>query len=318
MLKKLKSYNNKIPIYFYIDEQILNKKRILDRMEYPPINELPKNITEFKKWFNNFQGSWGSYCWILQTYLRLKEEGLKCKLTNKLPEKGIVFFHRDSFPDHLKKNNQLLLICTISDKEEHPLADINITQNPQTISQNEYFIPLWPQIGIIPRDINRDKLENVIFYGMPENLAEELKDISFNKKIEDMDFKWEIISDKRRWKDYSKVDVILAVRSFDKKNYINKPATKMYNAWIAGVPAIFGPESAYQAERKNNLDYIEVNSIDEIILVLAKLKKDIKFRKAIVKNGLERAEEITTTKIIEKWMDFIKEVAIPHYHKLNK
>ena len=44
----------------------------------------------------------------------------------------------------------------------------------------------------------------------------------------------------------------------------NKPFTKLVNAWRAGVPAILGPESAFQSLHRENTDYFDVRSLDEI------------------------------------------------------
>ena len=38
-----------------------------------------------------------------------------------------------------------------------------------------------------------------------------------------------------------------------------KPPSKLFNSWLAGVPAVLGHESAYRAERRSDLDYIEVS-----------------------------------------------------------
>jgi len=133
--------------------------------------------------------------------------------------------------------------------------------------------------------------------------------ISFDKRFENKTY---------LWKDYSKVDVVLAIRSFDGNKYDYKPATKLYNAWVAGVPAILGSESAYQAERKTKLDYIEVKSVKGVIKAIKKLKENKKFKRAIVKNGFERAKKISPDKITERWKKFFLNTAIPEYHRKYK
>jgi hypothetical protein len=39
-------------------------------------------------------------------------------------------------------------------------------------------------------------------------------------------------------------------------------AIKLYNCWHAGVPAVLGAESAFRANRRSDLDYLEVQSLD--------------------------------------------------------
>ncbi|NEQ27236.1 MAG: glycosyltransferase family 1 protein, partial [Microcoleus sp. SIO2G3] len=124
-----------------------------------------------------------------------------------------------------------------------------------------------------------------------------------------------------RWNDYSQVDAIVAVRSFDQqqlylnRNYISKPATKLYNAWLAGVPAILGCESAYQAERQHPLDYLEVTSPTDILSVLKRLRDEPSLRQEIVKNGQIRAQQIHPSNITSRWCNFLNDIAVPTYYR---
>ncbi|MEM8808289.1 MAG: hypothetical protein AAGF01_19895, partial [Cyanobacteria bacterium P01_G01_bin.38] len=34
-----------------------------------------------------------------------------------------------------------------------------------------------------------------------------------------------------RWHDYRQIGAVVAIRSFDRRRYDHKPATKLYNAW---------------------------------------------------------------------------------------
>jgi hypothetical protein len=75
------------------------------------------------------------------------------------------------------------------------------------------------------------------------------------------------------WHDYSDTDVVLAIRELDRDNlWQGKPASKLYNAWHAGVPAILGYVSAFRSERETKLDYLQATSVREVILALKKLK----------------------------------------------
>lgn len=285
------------PIYFYLPESDWRD----DIPEQPDVYWL-----EFEK---------GIYAWTIQTYLYLKTDGFPCQLVNTIPNEGIVVAHRDSFPYELRPTSKVLMVCIKADRNLHPYAHLHIVQNPQETKtfKNTYFIPHWIQPGLIPRDSQRGELfENIGYFGISHNLAKELKAPSWRKKLRELGLNWKIIA-REKWHDYSQIDAVIGVRRFKEHNYTNKPATKLYNSWLAGVPAILGNESAFQYERKNELDYIEVNSFEEIILALENLKNNPQLRHQMSENGKIRAKEISTNQLINNWRKFLINIAIPAY-----
>lgn len=123
------------------------------------------------------------------------------------------------------------------------------------------FLPSWPEAGLIRRDPARgDAFIKVSYYGLPQRLAPQLRSARFARLLQERGFDFEII-DRHHWNDYSDTDAVLAVRSFAKVSFDKYPPSKLYNSWLAGVPALLGRESAYQAERRNAYDYFEVARI---------------------------------------------------------
>ncbi|MEB3884270.1 hypothetical protein [Lyngbya sp. CCY1209] len=109
---------------------------------------------------------------------------------------------------------------------------------------------------------------------------------------------------------------MIAVRQFEcTDNFAWKPATKLFNAWHGGVPAILGWESAYQAERKSHLDYLEVTTVEEALAALKKLRDDVLFRQSMVENGRRRAYETQPNILTQEWIEFLTDVAVPAYHR---
>lgn len=298
---------------------------------YIPPEIFPQNISL------NVDQNWagfglGIYAWTLQTYLRLKADNFPCKLVNKIPEKGIVIVHRKSLDLHqlkIKSRKNILLVCIKSDAKPYPSAQIQIVQNPveASIFHQNYYIPHWTQPGLIPRDPQRgDCFKHIAFFGHKNNLVSELLKPEWQVQLKRLNLNWcPIINQNHwtdyrqidnRWNDYRQIDAIVAIRSFGKsKIYSNKPATKLYNSWLAGVPAILGYESAYWAEGKPNFNYLEVTSLDELILALQQLKESPKLRKTLIENGKIRAKEIHPDKITQKWRDFLEQVAIPAFEE---
>jgi hypothetical protein len=178
-----------------------------------------------------------------------------------------------------------------------------------------YYIPHWPQPALIPRDPTRgDRFENLAYFGHKRNLAPELESSVWYEQLNALDLEWHIVGNERV-NDYSDIDVVLAVRTFDRQDHIEKPATKLFNAWHAGVPAIVGGDSAFQAERKSELDYIQVNSLAETIAALKRLRNDRELRQAMIENGRVRARETQVANLVNQWRDFITDVAVPAYDR---
>ena len=63
------------------------------------------------------------------------------------------------------------------------------------------------------------------------------------------------------------------MRDLTESDYFAKPASKLVNAWHAGVPALLGPEPAYQALRMQ-FDYIEIRSPEDAIREVIRLKEN--------------------------------------------
>ena len=269
----------------------------------------------------------GVYAWILQTYLHLKGDGFPCVLVDAVPAEGIVVVHWDSLPADLQPGARQLLVCIQADRARHAYAQIHVVQNPCGRSHKIgilgdrwllpgeiVFMPHWTQPGSIARDPERGaRFENVAFFGLKDNLVAELKTAEFERQIAALGLKWQTISAFDKWNDYSQVDAVLAVRSFQATGYEWKPATKLYNAWHAGVPAILGRESAYRAERRSELDYLEVRSPEDVVTALKRLRDEPELRQKMVANGRRRAEETALPVAIRKWRDFFERTAAPAY-----
>ena len=276
---------------------------------------MPENADTY--WLDFGQGV---YSWTLQTYLRLKADGFPCELTQTLPSEGIVLAHRGFLPFNLRPSSRLLIVCLKADYEQHPYAQLHIVQNPaetKTI-RDSYYMPHWSQPGLISRDEARgDQFENVAYFGLEKNIATELQSPSWQEQLDVLGLRWYVVS-RDRWHDYSNIDAIVAVRSFNSQDHTSKPATKLYNAWNAGVPAILGCESAYIAERKSELDYLEVASPNDAILALKRLRDHKKLRHAMILNGKIRAEETNPKRLVNRWRNLLIDGVIPVYERWCK
>jgi hypothetical protein len=308
---------NSVPIYFYLHPQ-----------HFP--TDIPDTVEE------NWSGfGLGIYAWTVQTYLRLKLNGFPCYLVDQIPDEGIVCIHNNILtryhPD-FKPGKKLLLICLKAESNPFPYAQIQVVQNPTEVKQlsNSYYLPHWTQPGLIPRDQNRGKIfENIAFFGHQNNLASELCSPNWQHHLNQLGLNWLPVINQNSWQDYQhlnnhwndyhQIDAVVAVRCFGKRNlYPNKPATKLYNAWLAGVPAILGYESAYRIEGHPNQNYLEVTSMSQLLSALIQLKQHPKLRQTLVQNGNQQVKNFTPDALTQLWCHFLKTVAIPAYERWCK
>ncbi len=297
--------NDTPPIYFYIP-----------KVDFPDW-EIPDDADRGWKIFESKPNN-AVYNWSLQTYIRLKSIGFSCQLVDILPEVGIIFAHRYSLPFDLRPKPNQLIVCMKADHDFHSYAQLHLVQNQQEANADggNHFMPHWRQPGLIPRaSVREDKFENIGYYGIEKNLTPEFKDPKWSEQLEALGLRWHIFGEDI-WNDYSQMDAIIAVRSFQfQESYKYKPASKLYNAWHARVPAILGCDSAFRNERRSELDYLEVASVEDTIEALKKLRHNKALREAMVKNGIERAEVFTSETLVIQWRNFITDVAIPAYHR---
>jgi hypothetical protein len=302
------------PIYFYFPQVKLSG------------NNLPQNASSYWQWqcaqhsISPMQS--GGCFWTLQTCLYLNDYGFPCMLVDTMPDEGIVVSHRDFLNDSFQPASRVLLVCLRADVNRHPYAQLHVVQNPyQAIPKRfmglweSHFIPHWPQPSIIPRDPERgETFENVTFLGNAVNLVSAFQDQEWHDQLKDLGLKFQVKLNHNEWHNYSDADVILAIRSFSRQNdWQGKPASKLYSAWHAGIPAILGHESAFRAERKSELDYLEATSFEEVLSSLKKLRDNKELRRTMVENGWLRAKETQPDNMVVRWQNFLTNIAVPAY-----
>lgn len=221
----------------------------------------------------------------LQSYLLLKKLGCPVNITKEVPKEGIVFCHADD-AEKISYSSKRLLVVFLADRlRKKEKADLWIVQNPHQVDNRSFYLDHYPQPGLITRDSQRGVLvENVVYMGNKANLHEELCSEEWKRQLKNIGLNWYI--EEKMWWDYSKMDVVVAVRRSLRKKWYRKiiplksfwdhykPASKLINAWIAGVPAILSNDSAFRNLRKSKLDYLVAETLEEVIRNLKKLQID--------------------------------------------
>lgn len=272
----------------------------------------------------------GPYNWTIQTCLELKSSGFECELTATLPDEGVVIAHGDFLPPTLAASARQFIVEI---KPDRPLqcqfANIVVVQNssdpirqwPSRMLVQSITVPYWPQPGLMARDTSRgERFENVGFMGRSQNLLEET---SVASGLSDRGLHWAPMP-MNRWHDYRELDAIVAVRPsvhglasvavpFQAAN--RKPASKLVNAWLAGVPAVLSPDDAFRQLKTSSLDYLEAESVAEVLARVDQLRQDPSLRRAMVENGLRRGAEFSRAHVTQHWLEIFQTRVLPAYEQ---
>lgn len=264
---------------------------------------------------------WPSLNWVYGTYYRLKQKGVRgIHLVSSLPQKGIVVM-----PSHQAKlmqvySKDLFIISTLADSPPRFYTHLNVSQNPYQSSLYPNLlgfpiwkhIPHWPQPGIVPRQTERGaRFDTIGFFGDRTGIPAELLGEEFARELAALGMRLKV--DDATFNDYSDVDAVVAVREFSDEPFFYKPASKLVNGWLAGVPVIGGADSAFSALRRSPLDYLLVKSKAELLAALQTLKASPELRRQMVQNGRQRVQALSEEAILHQWEELLFNEAQTHY-----
>jgi hypothetical protein len=246
--------------------------------------------------------------WLFQTWMAVRSE-VDSSIVRRLPESGIVLTLSNFLPLQFRASRNQFIVAVVADFLPHPGAQLQIVQNAAHAKRlpGSIFMPHWPQPNLIPRNPARgDVFETMSFFGDEQNLAPELLTEDFKKELREVCGLELRIQKAGEWHDYSAVDVVLGVRDFSRVRHLHKPATKLYNAWIAGVPFITGCDSACAAEAKAGAEYFQARSKTELLELLAHLKKNPALRKATVEAGQKKSASRNRDAVRRLWVNLLE------------
>jgi len=261
--------------------------------------------------------------WILQTYLRLKAAGCAVALRERLPARGIAVLSASDYRKVLERpwgtTDAMIVVARGSERRTPAFSDATVVQNRvEADGQCRFFMHLWPQTALLPRDRSRGaRIERAAFKGFPKNLDAAFQGPPWSDFLRAQGIEWvqdavpyhdlQTETSGLQWPDCRDVDLIVAVRPENAAMYPDRPASKLINAWRAGVPAILGPESACRALRTNPLDYIVVRNVAEAQAEVLRLLREPNLYLAMVRHGLQRGDAFTVDCIVRSWQELLFE-----------
>lgn len=249
-------------------------------------------------------------CWIFQTWAFLKRGGFAAELVHEIPDEGIAISLAGCLPPGFRAPRGVFVADVVADGLPHPGAHVHIVQNARHARRlpGAVFMPHWPQPNLLPRDPERgEAFERVAFFGDEGNLAPELRDPRWREELRRTTGAELDIRDAARWHDYRDIDAVIAIRDFDGARQLHKPATKLYNAWLAEVPFVGGTDSAYAADGHPGDDYLVARSPDEALAALESIRDDPSLRARLVAAGARTAQNFSVDAITARWRAFIED-----------
>lgn len=252
----------------------------------------------------------GERCWALKTYQVLKQRTKVVTLSRTYNRSAINFAH-PQFINRVPPDNDVFLVSLQADYPFCRLANRHIVQNQcQTNGSNRIWLPHWPMDGLLRRNGQRSEVANVGYMGNPIFLAGKRSDWTSLAASLGMNF---VTMSESCCNDFSDIDIVVGVRSFDRKGWPMRPAWKLMNAWHAGVPFIGGWDSAYGQVGEPGRDYLRVESRQELVDALQMLRSDPKRYSELVEAGTRRAAEYTTESIGELWLKMVESELEPAF-----
>lgn len=263
-------------IHFYIPEHHLPSK---ERREEWIVGRIPPLLKGGK--------SASAQAWIFQTWAELGTL-VDTALVTELPSSGAIITLSNLLPENFRASQDQFIAAVVADFLPHPGAQLQIVQNAAHARRlpGSVFMPHWPQPNLVTRDpLRGERFETAAFFGDPSNLPPELADPGFASLLRsETGVRFEIRGSDR-WHDYSDIDLVFAIRDFSPARHLHKPATKLYNAWLAGTPVIGGGDSAFAAEAQAGSDFLKAGTACECIRLVKQLRDNPSLRNSIVKSG---------------------------------
>lgn len=265
----------------------------------------------------------GDRAWVLQTFLRLRDVGAPVELVHEIPRAaaGLLLFHakHERLVRRALGSGRQVLVGIRADNRRPLSAEFEILQNGLFADgERRFFLPHWPQPGLIPRDPARgSRIESIAYKGFDANLAPGFLAPDWAAWLAERGIDWRLDAiefagaatdvDSARWADFRDVDLCLAVRPPRRGGARAKPATKLVNGWLAGVPTLLGPEPAFRELRRDPLDYLEVADVEEARRAVERLVADPKEYRARVEHGHRRAAEFDRAALTARWRELLFE-----------
>lgn len=254
----------------------------------------------------------GEHAWACQSYVILRHFGFDARLDLPRNRTSLVFAHYTRL-NQMHWLGDSYIVCLRADYPKSPIANFHIVQNPRQESPRAAYIPHWPMPAVMPRNPTRKDVCTVGLMGIPWQQADMIP--LWKDSILSRGLLLRIIGADGRWNDFSDIDILVAIRSFDDSTHDTKPPWKLLTAWTARIPLIAGRDSAYQHIGIPGKNYLVATSLDDALDAIDRLCNSPQLYNAIVQAGLEEVKNYQLVHIIDRWQFILTTRILPDYTK---
>ncbi|RJS94989.1 hypothetical protein D3260_00020 [Salinisphaera sp. Q1T1-3] len=249
----------------------------------------------------------GRDVWIINTYTRVRDALAAVSISADVVPGAICIAHHDDLAQ-LSNTHECVLVAIRADRERSFGCDFEVVQSPSSIEwERSFFIPHWPQFGLSPRSVDRgNTISRIGFFGLEKNLADEFRTEAFHDALKRMGVELVICHEPSSWTRYNDIDIVLAIRDGSPYYLQSKPASKLYNAWIAGCVAFVGDEPAFHYHGLHRIDFMHIRDSAEMIRTLEELKSNPQVYEQMRHRSLIRAREVSVEATLKKWCEFLE------------
>lgn len=268
-----------------------------------PVLEIERN---YPYWLGG-QFNWAAQSWLV---LRQFREGFTFGVVAK---PGVINFGHSFTWRGIRQRTGEFRVGVRADYRRVFDIDFEILQNPSVkLSPTQAYLPYWPIPGHISRRTTRLGLQTIAYAGRigQRNLAADVRSGAWRKGLDGLDF---VVIPPDKWHDMSEVDLLIAVRTFDRQTYPDKPPSKLFNAWRSSVPLVAGFDSAFSMLGRPGLDYVRVGSTEEFTQAIVRLREDKSCYDRIVSDGRRQAAEVSHERLAMSWLDVFDHRIVPAY-----
>lgn len=263
--------------------------------------------------------------WVLRSFLELHAAGAPVTISNT-PRPGAINITDGYNLGRKRRVSETFFCIARADGHLPELANFILQQNEQfpehATSSN---LPNWPQLGLLPRDPSRgERLERLTYKGLVTNLDPAFRSPGLVAELRALGVAFDVTESddcaalSTEWRDYRACDAVVAVRNLTVADSRTKPASKLVNAWLAGVPAFLGPEPAFLELRRSPLDFFELRRPEDLLAGIARLRNEPGLYRAMVENGLRRAPEFSPERIRARWLEVLAGPVTEAFHRWQR